>query len=253
VTDPARQSNGQPYSEYNADAEYPENLLGDYEIVASHYWDANMSEHDDQTVMYSTHSHGSRCIYAAQYVFDDEAPSSSSHSTVHTTAGIIDKTVPPMYDHHLKHKNTMHHKWVRNDDATLSGFFEINGTKAHCLFDSGCEGVMLSPDFTQATGVKTFSLEHPIGLQLACVSSRSTINYGANTTITVGSNTIDQYFDIANVDFYDVILGTPFLWHMGIGLDFTGPGYIQMANEFIPNQAGALPNKEADTRVRAPP
>jgi hypothetical protein len=120
---------------------------------------------------------------------------------VHAAAGVIEKTVPPMYDHQMKHKNTPHHKQVRNDDATISEFFEITGTKAHCLFDSGCEGMMLSPDFTRATGVKTFSLECPIGLQLACIGSRSTINYGANATIMVGSNTVDQYFDITNIDF----------------------------------------------------
>jgi hypothetical protein len=137
--------------EYTADTEYPENLLGDYETVASHYWDDNMSEHNDQTVVYRAHavrradSWGSRRIYAAQYVFNDEVPSSSSHSTVHAAVGIIDKTIPPMYDHWMKHKNTTHHKRVCNDDATLLGFFEINGTKAHCLFNSGGEALYGCP------------------------------------------------------------------------------------------------------------
>ena len=33
------------------------------------------------------------------------------------------------------------------------------------------EGVLLSPEFTRATGIKTFALEKPIALQLACIGS----------------------------------------------------------------------------------
>ena len=38
---------------------------------------------------------------------------------------------------------------------------------------------MISPHYAQATGIKTFinKLEQPIGLQLACMGSKSTINY----------------------------------------------------------------------------
>ena len=70
---------------------------------------------------------------------------------------------------------------------------------------------MISPDFARATGVKTFELKRPIGLQLACVGSKSTINYGAHATIVFGNQSIDEYFDVANIDYYDAILGTPFL------------------------------------------
>jgi hypothetical protein len=83
--------------------------------------------------------------------------------------------------------------------------------KAHCLLDSGSKGVLLSPEFTRATGMKTFALEQPIALQLACIGSRSTINYGMNTTIRFGRKLYDKYFDITNVEYYDAILGTPFL------------------------------------------
>jgi hypothetical protein len=36
----------------------------------------------------------------------------------------------------------------------------------------------------------------------------------------------DEYFDVANVDYYDVILGTPFLKRYNIKLDFAGSGQI---------------------------
>ncbi|KAF8512345.1 hypothetical protein JB92DRAFT_2723552, partial [Gautieria morchelliformis] len=125
----------------------------------------------------------------------------------------------------------------------------INGVKAHCLLDSGSEGVLLSPEFTRATGMKTFTLEQPIALQLACIGSHSTINYGTNTTIKFGCGynkwnskkkkkkiffgceTYNQYFDVVNVEYYDAILGTPFLRRFAITLDFSSPGTIRRGDE----------------------
>ena len=60
-------------------------------------------------------------------------------------------------------------------------------------------------------GLVTTKLDDPVGLQLACVSSKSTINYGAMSTIIFRDKHIKEYFDVANIDYYDVILGMPFL------------------------------------------
>ncbi|KAF8511771.1 hypothetical protein JB92DRAFT_2932146 [Gautieria morchelliformis] len=82
--------------------------------------------------------------------------------------------------------------------------------------------------------MKTFSLEQPIALQLACIGSCSTINYGTNRTIKFGRETYDEYFNVANVEYYDAILGTPFLRRFGITLDFSSPGTTHKGNEVIP-------------------
>jgi hypothetical protein len=82
--------------------------------------------------------------------------------------------------------------------------------------------------------MKTFALEQPIALQLACIGSRSTINYGTNTTIKFGRKLYDEYFDIANVEYYDAILGTPVLRKLGITLDFSSPETVRVGNESIP-------------------
>ena len=120
-----------------------------------------------------------------------------------------------------------------SDNCTLVGYWEINSVKAHCLLDSGSEGVLLSPEFTRATGIKTFALEKPIALQLACIGSRSMINYGTHVTIKIGRKVVEEYFDIANVEHYNMILGTPFLRKIGIFLDFRSPGMAQIGNELI--------------------
>ena len=106
--------------------------------------------------------------------------------------------------------------------------------KAHCLLNSGSEGVLLSLEFTRATGIKTFALEQPIALQLACIGSQSKINYGPHPTIKIGCKAVEEYFDIMNIKHYNAILGTPVLRKMGIVLDFRSPGIIWIGNEVIP-------------------
>ena len=93
---------------------------------------------------------------------------------------------------------------------------------------------MLSLEFMRATGIKTFSLEKPIALQLACIGSRSMINYGTHATIKIGHKVVEEYFNIVNVEHYNAIVGTPFLRKMGIVLDFRSPGMAQIGNEVIP-------------------
>jgi Zinc knuckle len=189
----------------------------------------------------------------AQYQFDDEEDAMDDNTVTYQTSAIriaLDDvaimkvmavrsktTAPnsaaePMYHHWSKHR--MRPDRPHHENRTLSGYWEINGMKAHYLLDSRSEGVLLSPEFTHATGVKTFALELPIALQLACVSSRSTINYGTNTTIKFGHKLYDEYFDIANVEYYDAIPGTPFLRKLGITLDFASPGAVRIGNETVP-------------------
>ena len=118
-----------------------------------------------------------------------------------------------MYSHRSRHRERP--IWPFLDNCTLSGYWEINSVKAHCLLDSGSEGVLLSLEFTRAMGTKTFALEQPIALQLACISSQSMINYRTHATINIGCKVVKEYFDIMNVEHYDVILGTPFLRKWG--------------------------------------
>ena len=116
----------------------------------------------------------------------------------------------------------------------LSGYWDINGVKAHCLLDSGCKGVMISPNFICAMGIVPIKLEQPIGLQLACVGSKSTINYGAKSIIMFRTACVEEYFEVTNINYYNVILGTLFLRRLNITLDFTSPGAICMGTTVVP-------------------
>ena len=126
---------------------------------------------------------------------------------------VLNKTIVLMHSHRSRHREqpTRPH----SDNHTLMGYWEINGVKAHCLLDSRSEGVLLSLEFTGATGIKMFALEKPIALQLPCIGSRSMINYGTHVTIKIGHKVVEEYFNITNIEHYDAILGTPFLRKMG--------------------------------------
>ena len=60
------------------------------------------------------------------------------------------------------------------------------------------------------------------------------INYGTHMTIKIGHKVVEEYFNIANIEHYDAILGTPVPRKMGIVLDFRSPGMAQIGNEVIP-------------------
>ena len=69
-----------------------------------------------------------------------------------------------MYDHCAHKCMGARPKRSHKSNQTLSGYWEVNGTRAHCLLDSGCEGIMISPDFTCAMGIVTKKLENPVAL-----------------------------------------------------------------------------------------
>ncbi|KIJ39991.1 hypothetical protein M422DRAFT_257311 [Sphaerobolus stellatus SS14] len=135
----------------------------------------------------------------------------------------------PVYDHRARKK--AHPLPTRGkENETISVFWDIGGTKAHCLLDSGCEGIMISSNFVRANKLPKFELEKP---------------YGLTAKILLGKEKYDEYFDITNVDYYDVILGTPFLRWFEILLDFKN-NCVHMGKLKFPNRFGSLTPTEAD-------
>ena len=126
--------------------------------------------------------------------------------------------------------------WKCNDNQPISVFWEIGGTKAHCLIDSGCKGRMLSPNFIRAAKIEPFPLDKPIGIQLAVTDSKSVINYGMNTTIKYEGRELKEYFDIINIDYYDAILGTPFLRKHEVIIDLVN-NCLRLKDKIVCNQA----------------
>ncbi|KIJ31037.1 hypothetical protein M422DRAFT_135436, partial [Sphaerobolus stellatus SS14] len=78
-------------------------------------------------------------------------------------------------------------------------------------------------------------LPEPIGIQQAFQGSRAKIYYTATTDITVGQQKYTETFDIANVNYYNIMLGTPFRRRVKANIDFNKLGSIVINGETIDN------------------
>lgn len=114
-----------------------------------------------------------------------------------------------------------------NDQLCLTVYVTINGVRAYTLFDSGSTTDSVSPDFTRIAKLDVLELSSLVTLQLGCVSSRSKINYGTKANTRFGPlSYYNMYYNIANLDKYDAILGTPFMRHHKIALDLATDAII---------------------------
>ena len=107
----------------------------------------------------------------------------STEQQMHIASAIVDKLEEPVYDHRTRIRERSRPLRKCNDNQPISIFWEIRGTIAHCLIDSGCEGIMVSPNFIRVAKIEPFLLDKPIGIQLAVTGSKYVINYGMNMTI----------------------------------------------------------------------
>ena len=136
-----------------------------------------------------------------------------------------------------------------DEQLCLAAYIKINGVKAYALFDSGSTTDAVTPDFTRVAELPIYELDNPVTLQLGCVGSRSKINYASTAKVGFGPIDIDTYLDIANLDKYDTILGTPFLSKHGISLDFEHKEIVIRGTKRI----RALPEGEGTAAVNPSP
>jgi hypothetical protein len=87
---------------------------------------------------------------------------------------------------------------------------------------------MISANFPSVHKLDLFQLKKPIKLQMATSGSCSVINFGAKAQITCGSYSQTRYFDVVNLDRYQVMLGTPFLKQQNVMLNYTGSGLFKL-------------------------
>ncbi|KAJ7117942.1 hypothetical protein C8R43DRAFT_901721 [Mycena crocata] len=147
---------------------------------------------------------------------------------------------------------------LRKDIACLSAQLEIAGTLAYMLFDSGSNIDSITPEYARVTRCKSIELTEQVTLQLGCVGSRSKISYGTRPSVNFGGIRGHVYFDQANLDRYDGIIGTPFMNKHGIVLDFAKREIRFPNNRVIKalstlEEAALLSSRDAATTRRGPP
>ena len=88
------------------------------------------------------------------------------------------------------------------------------------MLDTGSTSNFVSPAFATVHRIHAFPLEQQLTLQLGCIGSRSRITHGAHAQMRIGAFDAQLYFDVANIDCYDCILGIPFLRQNAVIVDF---------------------------------
>jgi len=107
----------------------------------------------------------------------------------------------------------------------------INGEPAQALIDSGSMADFVSTKLVDQLRLKRHTLAKPLGLQLAVAGSRSKINTEVEAKFKYQEINTLKRFDVANLDSYDIILGTPFIFQhkvlLGLNPTRVGIGSVE--------------------------
>ncbi|KIL61460.1 hypothetical protein M378DRAFT_187566 [Amanita muscaria Koide BX008] len=88
----------------------------------------------------------------------------------------------------------------------------INGQPARALIDCGSDGDFISTILADQLKLKRDILAKPLTVRLAVRGSRSKITSSTNVNFQYQGINEDRRFDVSNLDNYDIILGTPFIY-----------------------------------------
>ena len=97
---------------------------------------------------------------------------------------------------------------------------EINGHPAQALLNSGSLGDFISSTLVDQLSIDKETLASPLSLHLAVQGSRSRVN--ARATVKLKYQGIDETrtLDVINLNNYDVILGTPWMYQLSRPVTF---------------------------------
>ncbi|KAI0066379.1 hypothetical protein BV25DRAFT_1797276, partial [Artomyces pyxidatus] len=99
----------------------------------------------------------------------------------------------------------------------------LNGKPIRALLDTGSMADFVSTTIVDQLKLPTEVLAKPLPVQLAVHGSRSKINHSVATRFQYQEIDCTRRFDVVNLDNYDMILGTPFIFQhrLVIGLNPT--------------------------------
>ncbi|KAJ3013108.1 hypothetical protein NUW54_g1685 [Trametes sanguinea] len=95
---------------------------------------------------------------------------------------------------------------------------QINGHSARALLDTGCMADFISTTLIDQLKIPTDVLAKQLPVQLAVQGSRSKINRTCVVEFSYQDIRSKRRFDVANLENYDIILGTPFIFQHKVAL-----------------------------------
>jgi len=112
----------------------------------------------------------------------------------------------------MKKSSRMLERPIRTKEETKTFIImvKINGQEVIALLDSGCTTEAISVEMVQIVGLKVHQLTEQIPIQLGTKGSKSWINHGTKVCIKIGTVDNYHYFNIININRYDIIIGTVF-------------------------------------------
>ncbi|KZP15333.1 hypothetical protein FIBSPDRAFT_715289, partial [Athelia psychrophila] len=116
----------------------------------------------------------------------------------------------------------------------------INGQSCRALLDSGSLSDFMSTTICDQLRVHKENLKEAIPLQLACSGSSSKIHARATANLVYQEINEERVFDVCNLESYDLILGTPFMFQHQILLGLN-------PTQVVVNSADSLPIRGVQT------
>ncbi|KAG2045859.1 hypothetical protein BDR06DRAFT_900090 [Suillus hirtellus] len=115
-------------------------------------------------------------------------------------------------------------KWVIPKPLVV--MVHINGHPARALIDSGSLSDFMSVTLADQLKIPRIELAKPIVVQLAVQGSHSKVNHGATAQLRYQTIDSKRYFDIINLQNYDLVLGTPFLFQHKVMIRLNPPRVV---------------------------
>ena len=115
---------------------------------------------------------------------------------------------------------------------------EIEGQPVRALVDTGSLGDFISSTLVDQLKLNRKTLKNPVGLQLAVQGSRSKINSVTNAHLVYRGISEHRHFDVINLNEYDVILGTPWLFQHKVSVGLNPARIAIGSNDCVPIAVG---------------
>ena len=116
---------------------------------------------------------------------------------------------------------------------------QVQGHFVRALVDSGSQGDFLSTTLVDQLKLKRNAFSVPLRLQLAVQGSRSVINSRVEARFQFEGIDEIRSFDVINLNNYDVILGTPWLYQHKVCVGFNPARILVESNKSIPIAKGS--------------
>ena len=100
---------------------------------------------------------------------------------------------------------------------------KVNGHQVRALLNTGSMADFLSMMVVDQLDLKKEYYTKPLSVQLAVHGSRSKINCGVKVNLQYQNINCEWRFNVANLDNYDAILGTPFLFQHKVAIGINPP------------------------------